>query len=171
MCCHPLWYFPTHFLSFPLHSLSLFLYSPNEWEHIMFVLLWLTYFTQHNKFHPRRSKWWVFVVSNGWGIFHWIHRPQLCSTTWNLALWCPQIWFSFLKFPWLFGVFSDSTQIFLFLKDFIYLFMRDIERQRHRQREKRAPCREPDVGLDTRIPGSRPEPKVDAQLLSHRGIQ
>ena len=26
-----------------------------------------------------------------------------------------------------------------FLKDFIYLFMRDTERQRHRQREKQAP--------------------------------
>ena len=26
-------------------------------------------------------------------------------------------------------------------KDFIYLFMRDTERQRHRQREKQAPCR------------------------------
>ena len=36
----------------------------------MFVLLGLTYFTQHHtlQFHPRWSKW-VFVVSNGWGIF------------------------------------------------------------------------------------------------------
>ena len=44
----------------------------------MFVLLQLTYFTQHNtlQFHPRWSTWWVFVVSNGWGIFHCIHRPQ-----------------------------------------------------------------------------------------------
>ena len=27
----------------------------------------MTYFTQHNtlQFHPRRSKWWVFVISNG----------------------------------------------------------------------------------------------------------
>ena len=29
------------------------------------------------------------------------------------------------------------------LKDFIYLFMRDTERQRRRQREKQAPCRKP----------------------------
>ena len=38
----------------------------------------------------------------------------------------------------------------IFFKDFIYLFMRDKEKksQRHRQREKQAPCREPDVGLD-----------------------
>ena len=33
----------------------------------------------------------------------------------------------------------------------------DIERQRHRQREEQAPCREPDVGLDPGYPGSRPE--------------
>ena len=30
------------------------------------------------------------------------------------------------------------------------------ERQRHRQREKQTPCREPDVGLDPESPGSRP---------------
>ena len=31
----------------------------------MFVLLRWTYFTQHNtlQFHPRGSKWWVFVIS------------------------------------------------------------------------------------------------------------
>ena len=44
------------------------------------------------------------------------------------------------------------------------------ERQRHRQREKQAPCREPDVRLDPRTPGSQPEPKADAQPLSHPGI-
>ena len=56
-----------------------------------------------------------------------------------------------------------------FFKDFIYLFMRDMERerQRHRQREKQALCREPDLGLNPRTPGSRPEPKADAQQLSH----
>ena len=43
------------------------------------------------------------------------------------------------------------------------------ERQRHRQREKQAPCREPDAGLNPRTPGSRPEPKADAQPLSHPG--
>ena len=50
--------------------------------------------------------------------------------------------------------------------------MRDIkrERQRHRQREKQAPCREPDVGLHPGTPGSRPELKAGAQLLSHPGI-
>ena len=47
---------------------------------------------------------------------------------------------------------------------------RERERQRHRQREKQAPCGEPDVGLDPRTPGSHPELKADAQLLSHPGI-
>ena len=59
-----------------------------------------------------------------------------------------------------------------FLKDFIYLFMRDTERERlrHMQREKQAPCRKLDVGLDLGTEGSRLEPKADAQLLSHAGI-
>ena len=49
--------------------------------------------------------------------------------------------------------------------------MKDTERrQRQRQREKQAPCREPDVGLDPRTPGSLPEPKADAQPLSHPGV-
>ena len=63
--------FPTHFLSFPLNPFHYFLYSPNEWDYIMFVLLRLTYFTQHNtlQFHPHWSKWWGFVISNGWVIF------------------------------------------------------------------------------------------------------
>ena len=58
-----------------------------------------------------------------------------------------------------------------FFKDFTYLFMRDThthrQRQRHWQREKQAPCREPDVGLHLRIPGSHHEPKADPQPLSH----
>ena len=51
--------------------------------------------------------------------------------------------------------------------------MRDThrERQRHRQREKQAPCGEPDMGLDSRIPGSRFELKADTQPLSHPGSQ
>ena len=50
--------------------------------------------------------------------------------------------------------------------------MRDTqrERQKPRQREKLTPCKEPDVGLDPRIPGSQPEPKVDVQPLSHPGL-
>ena len=45
--------------------------------------------------------------------------------------------------------------------------MRNTERQRHRQRKKQVPRGEPDSGLNTRTPGSTPEPKSDAQPLSH----
>ena len=64
-----------------------------------------------------------------------------------------------------------TTVSFFFIKDFIYLFMRDRERERpkRRQREKQPPCREPDAGLDPNTPGSCPGPKADAQPLSHPG--
>ena len=50
--------------------------------------------------------------------------------------------------------------------------MRDThrERERHRQREKQDPCREPDVGLNPRTPGSCPESKANTQPLSHPGF-
>ena len=44
------------------------------------------------------------------------------------------------------------------------------ERQRHRQREKQAPCWEPDTGLDPGTAGSCPGPKAGAKPLSHPGI-
>ena len=49
--------------------------------------------------------------------------------------------------------------------------MRDTqrERQKHRQREKQAPCGEPDAGLDPGTLGSHPEPKAGTQPLSHPG--
>ena len=49
--------------------------------------------------------------------------------------------------------------------------MRDRERERHihRQRVKRTPCREPDVGLDPETPGSCPGSKAGAKPLSHSG--
>ena len=50
--------------------------------------------------------------------------------------------------------------------------MRDTERerQRYRQREKQDPCREPDVGLNPRTPGSCPGPKAGTKPLSYPGI-
>ena len=50
--------------------------------------------------------------------------------------------------------------------------MRDTERERERGRDigrgrARLPCGEPNVGLDPRTWGSPPEPKADAQPLSH----
>ena len=58
MFCLPFWYYlpiSSPFSSIPFHY---YLYSPNEWDHIMFLLLRLTHFTQHNtlQFHPHRSK-------------------------------------------------------------------------------------------------------------------
>ena len=43
------------------------------------------------------------------------------------------------------------------------------ERQRHRQREKQAPCRKSDVGLDPGTPGSHLGLKAGTKLLSHPG--
>ena len=66
---------------------------------------------------------------------------------------------------------NDNGISHSFFKDFIYSFMKDPERrQRHRQREKQASCREPDVGLYLRSPESPPEPKAGTQPLSHPGI-
>ena len=59
---------------------------------------------------------------------------------------------------------------FLLKKDFIYLFMRDTQRKAETQEEGEALCREPDVGLDPRTPGSHSELKADAQPLSHPGV-
>ena len=57
---------------------------------------------------------------------------------------------SLFSFVILFGSFLISLS-FIFFKDFIYVFMRDTERQRYRQRENEVPFEEPDVGLDPRV--------------------
>ena len=54
--------------------------------------------------------------------------------------------------------------------------MRDREREKEREvetqaeEEQQAPCREPDVGLNPRTPGSRPGLKAGTKLLSHAEI-
>ena len=60
--------------------------------------------------------------------------------------------------------------ILYILKKDLFIHERPTERQRHRQREKQASRREPDVGLHTRAPGSCPKGKEDAQPLSHPGV-
>ena len=81
-------------------------------------------------------------------------REDPKTIQWNLIMW------------------TSITRFFF--KDFIYLFMIvtqwETERQRHRQREKQTPCREPDVGFNPRSPGSRPGPKAGAKPLRHPGI-
>ena len=49
--------------------------------------------------------------------------------------------------------------------------MRDTQREgkRYRQREKQAPCWDPEAELNLRTLGSRLEPKADAQPLSNPG--
>ena len=50
--------------------------------------------------------------------------------------------------------------------------MRNTEREAETQAEggEQPPCKESDVGLDPGNPRSGPEPKADAQLLSHPGV-
>ena len=74
------------------------------------------------------------------------------------------------------GLCHEKTNIrhlpFFFFFCKIYLLMIDIERevQRHRRREKQAPCWEPNAGLDPGTPGSCSGPKAGAKPLSHPGI-
>ena len=50
----------------------------NENIHCLSFSDWLTSLSIISlQFHPCWSKWWVFVGSNGWRIFHCIHRPHL----------------------------------------------------------------------------------------------
>ena len=51
--------------------------------------------------------------------------------------------------------------------------MRDTKREREAETQaagEAAPCEEPDVGLDPRIPGSHPELQAEAKPLSPPGI-
>ena len=51
--------------------------------------------------------------------------------------------------------------------------MRDTDKEsesEHRQRVKQTSCREPNVGLDSGTPGSRPQPGAGAKPLSHPGV-
>ena len=50
--------------------------------------------------------------------------------------------------------------------------MRDThgEAETQAEREKQAPCREPDMGLDPTTPGPLPGLKAGAKLLSHPGV-
>ena len=57
-----------------------------------------------------------------------------------------------------------------FLRFYLFIHERHTERQKHREREKQAPCREPHEGLDLGTPGLRLGPKAGAKPLSHPGI-
>ena len=67
--------------------------------------------------------------------------------------------------------FLSFLSFFFFLRFYLYILERhrdtERERQRHGQREKAAPCRERDMGLDPGTPGSRPGLKAGAKPLNH----
>ena len=54
---------------------------------------------------------------------------------------------------------------------FIHERERERERQRHGQREKQAPCREPDAGLDPGSPGSHPRLQAVLNRCATRAAQ
>ena len=62
-----------------------------------------------------------------------------------------------------------SVLSFLFFK-ILFIHERQKKRDRHRQREKQAPCMELNAELSPRTPGPRPKLKADAQPLSHPGV-
>ena len=122
MFCLPFWYFPHIPSPFPYIPFHYYLYSPSEWEHTMFVLLRLSYFTQQNtvQLHPPWSKWWVFVIYNGWSrpTFLSLHLLSLlwyecyCFNKWLSSLSLPLWSINFLVFkasPW------DCTSVIAFL--------------------------------------------------------
>ena len=49
---------------------------------------------------------------------------------------------------WIFKIFSILQFWFFVLRFYLFIHERHRETQRHRQREKQAPCREPNAGLD-----------------------
>ena len=55
----------------------------------------------------------------------------------------------------------DFYGVYFFKIFYLFIHERLTERERHRQRDKQDPCREPDVGLDPRAPGSGPVLKVE----------
>ena len=62
-----------------------------------------------------------------------------------------------------------TVSSFLFFLKILFIYSRERQREAETQRQKQAPCGEPDAGLYPRTPGSHPEPKAGAQLLSHPG--
>ena len=108
-------------------------------------------------------------------VFHWRTRGHACVTVSKAggngcsrsSLWAGRMMEVFILLPF---ILFRTTQVSLFFWYFIYLLMRDTDTEAEtRQKEKQAPCREPNLGLDPGTPGW-PEPKADAQALSHTGV-
>ena len=105
---------------------------------------------------------WLSSWPQGPGIEPCIWLPAQRGASLSLCLLLPLL------------VLCQKKIIFIYLKDFIYSWETERERergvQRHRQREKQASCREPDMGLDPGTPESRPGPKAGAKSSSHPGV-
>ena len=76
------------------------------------------------------------------------HRVEHMSRAWTVGFFPGLLFIYFLRF---------------------YLFIHERQTQRERQRHKQAPCRELDLGLDPRSPGSGLGLKAGAQPLGHPG--
>ena len=101
----------------------------------------------------------------------WESGPQdLLFETWGFSLWpiCGQFCSMFhvneenpyFNVCWVQIPVHIYWLHYFFLR-FIYSWETKRSRDIHGQREKQAPCREPDAGLDPRTLGSRPKPKAD----------
>ena len=75
---------PPHLLpSIPVSHICLVRYihlfyildSPYKWYHMVFVFLFLTYFTEHHhlQVHPCSCKWHYFILLYGWVIFYCVY--------------------------------------------------------------------------------------------------
>ena len=67
-----------------------------------------------------------------------------------------------------YSLFRERLTFFFF--KILFIHERHRERLRGGQREKQAPCREPDAGLNPGTPGSSPVPKAGTKPLSHPEI-
>ena len=138
-------------------------------------------FRPHVGLHVRCA---AYFLKKGYNL-NWNKKTKLESRNVyfsSLTVYCviqicilPSKWAYIFAKIWFYRVYLLDTHFVSFLpakatitqylkkKIFIYLFMRDTQREveRHRQREKQALCKEPDTVLDPRTPGSWPELRAD----------
>ena len=101
------------------------------------------------------------------------HRKRGYHLPLHNAIIVPLTILSVLSFSFhLLSSLLTNLSLSLFFKNILFIYSKGThrERQRHRQKEKQAPCGEPHAGLDPRTLGSHPEPKADAQPLSPPGV-
>ena len=107
----------------------------------------------------QQRQFWILCLPWSFWTEPWVNREGSESLLWEAVVASSCV---------LHVVYGYLVLCNIFLK--IYLFTIDIGRQRHRQREKQAPLREPDMGLNPWSPGSHPGPKAGTKPLSPPGI-